>query len=153
RMGAPVAFVALSAIITASAAIGGKLRIQPKANDTSWTTPPFLWGALVEKPGGRKSPVINEVTKPLRNVDDHWSRADMPKRQAWESESRKRKKDASPLGPRPKLRRAMLNSFTSESLRDVLADNPRGVLVAVDEVTGLICGLDQYKSSGGSDRA
>lgn len=153
RMGAPVAFVAASAIAVASAAVGGQVRIQPKAQDTRWTVPPFLWVVLVEDPGGKKSPVISSATAPLVVVDSRWAAADMPKRQAWEIESRKRKKDAPPPTARPRLRRAVVDSFTVESVRDVLADNPRGVLVSADELSGLISGLDQYKSAGGSDRA
>lgn len=153
RMGAPEAFLAIGAIITASAAIGGQMRLQPKAQDTRWTVPPFLWGVIVEPPGGRKSPVISSAIAPLGRVDSRWAAADIPKRQAWEIESKKRKKDASAPTARPRLRRAVVDSFTVESARDVLADNPRGVLVSADELSGLISGLDQYKSAGGSDRA
>lgn len=153
RMGAPVASVAFGAIVVASAAIGGKLRIQPKAHDTGWQVPPFLWGILVEEPGGKKSPIISAVTAPLNNVDARWAKVDVPKRNAWDLEARKRKKDAPTLAPRPRVRRAVVDSFTVEGLRDVLADNPRGVLVSADEVTGLIGSLDQYKTAGGSDRA
>jgi len=153
RMGASEAFFAIGAVVTASGAIGGKVRIQPTANNTGWTLPAFFWGALVEKPGGKKSPVLKEVTKPLRNVDGRWARIDIPKRQAWDVASRKRKKDETVAGPRPRIRRALVNAFTLEGMRDVLADNPYGVLAAVDEATGLVCGLDQYKAHGGSDRA
>ena len=153
RMGAPPAFLAIAAIVTASAAIGGQIRLQPKAQDTRWTVPPFLWGVIVEPPGGRKSPVIASAVAPLARTDARWAAADMPKRQAWEIGARKRKKDAPVTSPRPRLRRAMVDSFTVESVRDVLADNPRGVLVSADELSGLISGLDQYKAAGGSDRA
>ena len=150
----PVAFVALGAIVTASAAIGGKLHIQPKARDTGWKVPPFLWGLLVEDPGGKKSPVMSAVTTPLQQLDTRGrANTDIPKRQAWELKNKRRKKDAPPPGPRPRVRRAMADSFTVEALRDVLVDNPGGVLVNADEITGLIGGLDQYKSGGGSVRA
>lgn len=153
RMGAPVAFLAASAVAVASAAVGGQVRIQPKAQDTRWTAPLFLWVALIESAGGKKSPVISSATAPLVGVDSRWAAADMPKRQAWEIEARKRKKDSPAATPRPRLRRAVVDSFTVESVRDVLVDNPRGVLVSADELSGLIGGLDQYKASGGSDRA
>lgn len=153
RMGAPVAFVAASAVAVASAAVGGQVRIQPKAQDTRWLVPPFLWVALIESPGGKKSPVISSATAPLVGVDSRWAAADMPRHQAWEIEARKRKKDAPTATPRPRLRRAVVDSFTVESVRDVLADNPRGVLISADELSGLIGGLDQYKAAGGSDRA
>jgi len=152
RMGVPEAFLALSALTTLSAAVGGQVRIQPKEHDTTWTEPAFLWGLLVEDPGGKKSPVISSATRPLVQLDGELAAADMPKRQAWETEAKKRKKDA-PLTPRPRVRRAVVNSFTVEGLRTVLTDNPRGVFVVADEVSGLICGMDQYKQKAGADRA
>lgn len=153
RVGAPPVFVALGAVIVASAAVGGAIRIQPKAWDTKWRERPFLWGLLVENPGGKKSPIMAAVSEPLSELDARRSKEDTPKRQAWEIANRKRKKDAPPLGPAPRIRRSMVDSFTLEAMRDVLADNPRGLFVQADEVTGLIGSLDQYKAGGGSDRA
>lgn len=153
RMGVPEAFVAVGAVVTASAAVGGKLRIQPKARDSGWQVPAFLWGLIVEDPGGKKSPVMAAVTAPLAQLDTRRASVDIPKRQAWEVESRKRKKDAPAVGQRPRIRRSTVDSFTVEALRDVLVDNPKGVLVSADEITGLIGGLDQYKGGLGSDRA
>jgi hypothetical protein len=43
--------------------------------------------------------------------------------------------------------------MTMEALaQDVLADNPRGVLLMYDELAGLIGSLDAYKSNRGKDR-
>jgi len=153
RMGAPVPFTALSAIVTLSAAIGGSIQIQPKANDTSWTEYPFLWGLLVENPGGKKTPVMSAVTAPLVRLDARRSAQDVPKRQAWEMAAKSRKRGEPPSGPPPRLRRSSVDSFTGEALRDVLAANPKGVLVVADELTGTLAGLDQYKTRGGSERA
>jgi hypothetical protein len=153
RMGVPVAFAALGAVVVSSAAIGGTIRIQPKALDTGWTQPPFLWGLLVENPGGRKSPLMSAVASPLEKLDARRAKEDLPKLQEWERANRKRGKDAPPVTAKPRLRRGSVDSFTVEGLREVLADNPKGVLVSADEITGLIGGLDQYKSGGGSDRA
>ncbi len=153
RMGAPPIFVAVGCVVVASAAIGGTTRIQPKANDTGWTEPPFLWGLLVEEPGRKKTPVMGAVATPLARLDGRRSAVDIPRRQAWDAENRRRKKDAPPPGPAPRVRRSVVDGFTVEALREILADNPKGVLVSADEVTGLIGGLDQYKAGGGSDRA
>ena len=37
--------------------------------DTGWKVPAFLWGLLVEDPGGKKSPVMSAVTTPLQQLD------------------------------------------------------------------------------------
>lgn len=153
RMGVSAAFTAAAALATASAAVGGQIRLQPKERDSGWTVPAFLWTVIVEDPGGKKSPVIAEMATPLTDLDAEWARDDLPKRQRWEFEAKKRGAKIAPMGPRPVMRRKLVDSFTTEALRDVLADNPRGVLVSADEITGLIGGLDQYKPTGGSDRA
>lgn len=151
RMGVPAVFIAAGAIAVASAAIGGTLRIQPQGRDTSWTEAPFLWVVLVENPGGKKSPAIKAVTAPLARVDSGWAASDIPRRTQWDIESKKRKKDALPQGPRPRVRRAVVSGFTVEAFRDVLVENPRGCMVVVDELLGFVDGANQYKG-GGSDR-
>lgn len=153
RMGVAVAFAALGAVVTTSAAVGGRIRIQPKERDTGWTEPPFLWGLLTEAPGGKKSPVMSAVVAPLMKLDDRRATVDIPRRDAWDLANKARKKEAAPLGPRPRLRRSVVGSFTVEAMREILVDNPKGALVAADEITGLIGGLDQYKAGGGSDRS
>jgi hypothetical protein len=153
RMGVPVAFTAAGAVATASAAVGGSICLQPKAHDHEWTVPPYLWFLLVEDPGGKKSPVISQMVGPLVKLDSRRAAVDVPQRNQWEFDNKNRKKSGVPLTPRPPLRRSVVDSFTVEGLRDVLVDNPKGVLVSADEITGLIGGLDQYKAGGGSDRA
>jgi hypothetical protein len=154
RMGVPVIYAAMGALVTVSAAVGGGIRIQPKARDTGWKQGPFLWAVIVEEPGGKKTPLLEEVVAPLRELDDRRAKEDVPRRNEWELRSkRQRAKDAVPPGPRPKLRRSVVDGFTVEALRDILVDNSKGVLVSADEITGLISGLDQYKAGGGSDRA
>jgi hypothetical protein len=155
RMGVPVAFAAMGAVVTASGAIGGAIRLQPKARDTGWTVPPFIWGLLVEDPGGKKSPIMAEAMRPLDKLDERRAREDIPRRKEWEHrKSKARGKNAPEPGPRPRLRRSKFDSFTVEGLRDMLEENPKGGLVGADEVTGLIGGMDQYKAKGsGSDRA
>ncbi len=96
---------------------------------------------------------MSAATSPLLRLDSRRSAQDVPKRQAWEIAAKKQKRGEPPLGPAPRVRRSLVDSFTVEGLRDVLAANPKGVLVAADEVTGVLSGLDQYKSRGGSDRA
>jgi len=58
-----------------------------------------------------------------------------------------------PIPPtRPVLHRIVVDDATTESLALILADNPRGLLVAKDELTALMASLNQYKSGKGTDR-
>jgi hypothetical protein len=53
---------------------------------------------------------------------------------------------------RPILSRGVIDDFTTESLAPLLTDNPRGLLVTKDELSGLMGSLNQYRSGKGADR-
>lgn len=153
RMGAPAAFAAGAAIATLSAAIGSKHRIQPKAFDTSWTEPAFLWLAIIEEPGGKKSPLISAATAPLSKLDAERAKEDGKAWAEWnERKSKRRARDEPGPGSEPRIRRHVVESFTMEALTNVLKSNTSGVLVRQDELTQLIGALDAYKTAKGSDR-
>lgn len=158
RMGASMAFVAGGALAVLSAAIGGGIRIQPKAFDTGWREAPFFWVVSIAPPGAKKSPALSEVVAPLRRLDIQRIEEDARKLAAWDeaqrANRRKPEKSETPTaGPRPRLRRAIVENATVEALANILADNPKGVLWIADEWAGMIGGLGQYKQGGGSDRA
>jgi hypothetical protein len=151
RMGAPTAYATIAALATVSGAIGSKLKIQPKQHDTTWTEPAFLWFAIVEEPGGKKSPVIAAATAPLSTVDAQHAREGAKAWDEWADRKSQRKK-GEPSEPEPKLKRNVVEGFTMEALTGVLAENPNGVLVRQDELTQLIGSFDAYKANKGSDR-
>ena len=152
RVGAPPAFAVVSALAAISGAIGSKLRIQPKEFDSGWTEPAFLWFGIVEAPGGRKSPIIAQATAPLSAADARKAKQDREAWAQWDARKRATKRGQSFDEPEPKIRRHVVDNFTVEALGGVLADNPAGVLVSVDELTGLIGSFDAYKSNRGGDR-
>ncbi|MGD9578457.1 MAG: DUF3987 domain-containing protein, partial [Syntrophorhabdus sp.] len=49
---------------------------------------------------------------------------------------------------KPKLTQYLASDCTVEALGDIFADNPRGLVLCQDEISGLILGLDQYKARG-----
>jgi hypothetical protein len=46
----------------------------------------------------------------------------------------------------------VVEDTTVEALAAALEDNPRGVLLARDELSAFVRGMDQYKNHRGSDR-
>src|SRR5262249_30237441 len=55
-------------------------------------------------------------------------------------------------GEEPILKRIVSTDPTTEALGLVLAQNPRGMIVAPDEMTRWVMSMDQYKGGKGGDR-
>ena len=51
------------------------MRIQPRLNDTGFTTSAGVWTVLVAAPGSAKSPMISAATEPLDKLDREAVRA------------------------------------------------------------------------------
>ena len=64
RIGAPLDFFAVAAMVLASSLVGRRLGIYPKRHD-DWLVIPNLWGALIGLPSSMKSPALAEVMKAL----------------------------------------------------------------------------------------
>jgi putative DNA primase/helicase len=166
RMQVPLDFPAVAAIATLAGVTNRRAVIQPKRNDNTWTVVPNLWGGIVAPPGMLKSPVLTCMTQPARAIESEWRKAHEFKEQlylsglesqkleiaAWEQEFKKaaKKKDSKerPAKPestlaQPTLRRLVTSDATFESLHHVLSENPAGLFVIRDELTGWLAGLER----------
>ena len=68
RMQCPLDFLAASAICGLSGLIGAGCGIRPKQLD-NWTVVPNLWGGLIGRPGSKKTPAMNAVLRPIRELE------------------------------------------------------------------------------------
>lgn len=151
------AAVALPAITTISAAIGNARRLRLKKR---WLEPSVIWGAIVGKSGSRKSPA-NELTlgylEQWEAEQEKWYGADMAEYErhdhAFQVVFAKWKKAAQGEPPekphKPVLKRIIVHDATVEALGQRFANNPRGLLLNRDELSGFFGGMDCYKSSAG----
>jgi len=171
RMQVPVDFPAVVSVATLAGVCGRRATIRPKAQDDSWEVIPNLWGAIVADAGMMKSPVIKAVTAPAQVVEKKW-RASFEEDHArykenlekWNIEKavsdevykkayRARIKseevqlvDRPPLSPKPKppaQKRLMTTDATPESLHKLLEQNPAGIFVLRDELTGWLANLER----------
>jgi putative DNA primase/helicase len=169
RMQTPLDFPAAVAIVSLAGAVGRRARIQPKAADSSWIVVPNLWGGIVAPPGQLKSPIITAMTSPLHAIERGW-RGDHEKaledhRQAaeehklrysaWQEKFKAAAKKGlagpdrcEPAPLPPTMRRLILNDATAEKLHEIMAENPAGVLVIRDELTGWLAQLEKQGREG-----
>lgn len=170
RMQVPLDYPAVAAVLCLAGATNRRATIQPKAVDTSWTVVPNLWGGIVAPPSLMKSPVINEITRPLAKIEADW-RAEFDsavscheqqkeeselKRAAWREQFKAAQKSGQGTPERPKddsmaepvCRRLITQDATAEKLHEILRDNPAGVLVVRDELSGWLATLDKQGREG-----
>ncbi len=149
------------------AAIGGTRRLIVKPG---WPEQPNLYLLVVGASGSKKSPAASFVSRfaearSRQFVDDYSSKVKEYEslHSGYEDDlsdyrSHRRRHPGSPTsGNRPQapdkpiLSRAIVDDTTVEALQRTLYENPRGVVMHRDELTGLLQGLNQYKGGRGSD--
>ena len=152
--------------------VGRQVTIRPKREDT-WTVVPNLWGAVVGLPGVLlKTPAIKEPLDLLERLEIEAKERYEGDRSEYEAgcliaderkklrrddvrQALKDQKDATELALEaiyepagPVRRRYIVNDTTVEKLGETLAENPNGVLVFRDELTGLLKSLDKDGQEG-----
>jgi hypothetical protein len=164
-IGCDPSYLALPLLVTAGAAIGNTRRLELKRG---WTAPPILWGAIVGESGTAKTPAFKLVMQPVREsqrkaLERHaeamkqyegdlarWEK-DMA---AWKRD-RKTSNDPPAKPDAPQAERFIVSDTTVEALAPILLANPRGLLLARDELAGWIGSFDRYAGKGkaGADAA
>ncbi len=180
RMPVPIEFVAATGIAALGSVVGTRCAILPKRRDL-WTIVPNTWCAIVGAPSAKKSPAIAAAVKPLDVLSTRESRnnskdlqnyeamlvVQQAREEAIQARIRAAAKDSQKGDPEelarellqlkqtgvspPAKRRYKSNDCTIEKLGEILQDNPLGVLVLRDELTGLLASMDKAGHEG--DRA
>ena len=115
-------FIATAMISAVSAALGGTYRIRIKGE---WQSNAALYIILVGRPGLGKTPPLEAAYRPIRKHDYALFKAYEAGLEAW--------KAAGEIGKKPVLRRTVVSDFTPESLLLTHNNNPRSVVILVDE--------------------
>lgn len=168
---APPDYVAAALLSVSGALIGNTRWASPWEG---WAEPPVIWAMAIGLPSMNKSPGLDAVLTPLKRMErearasvesdlSEWrDRAEVAKlaEQTWKEAARAAlksgedmpaKPEATNPGPEPVLPRFALTDTTVEKLGVIIAGQPRGALLARDELSGWLMGMTRY-SGGGSDR-
>jgi hypothetical protein len=163
RMQCPPDFPAVGAMIVLASLIGRKVGIFPKVHDV-WFVIVNLWGLIVGRPSEMKTPVLNEITKPLKQLEVEAKKVFLEVEKEYEAtKSRakiqqelvmaKAKKELKSgksttlvdqlfleldksIGEFPTRKRYIVNDATVEKLGILLNENPNGLLLIRDEISG-----------------
>lgn len=168
--GAPPDYVIASLLSVCGSLIGNTRWSSPWSG---WAEPPVVWSVLIGNPSAGKSPAMDAVLVPLKRVEremreeahsdlSEWrAKAEVAKlaESAWKEsvkaaikagdEPPQRPSSADP-GAEPHMPRLAVSDATVEKLAVIMAGQPRGTLMARDELAGWLGNMSRY--SGGSDR-
>ena len=128
-----IEFIATSMLSAVSAALGGTYRIRIKGD---WQSNGALYIILVGRPGLGKTPPLEAAFRPIRKHDYALFKAYAVEMEAW--------KAAGENGKRPVLKRTIVSDFTPESLLLTHNNNPRSVVILVDEIMGMFNSANRY---------
>lgn len=168
--GTPVDYVALALLSTASAVIGNARWAAPWEG---WKEPPVLWAMLVGDPSAGKSPALDAVLDPVKEIERALSETYRAERRNWEgkdeiaalalaqwkADAKKAmaegveapaKPSAAEAGAPPIRERISISDVTTEKVASLLAASWRGLLLSRDELSGWLGSMDRY--NGGGDR-
>src|SRR5690606_25360558 len=134
---------------------------------------PNLWGVIIGPPSSMKSPALRDGLRPLKDIAAQTTNdyeADRLKREAeasiLDAQIKRLLREAHGTAPRPTLaqeiaeaneklerlrrpaRRFITNDPTVEMLTELLRDNPSGLLLVRDELTGLLDSFDKKGREG-----
>jgi hypothetical protein len=133
------------------------VKINPKRNDTRWTEPVILWGVVVGDSGSGKTPMYQAAFKPIEDADLHDYNMYKLKLADWQCDydAATPQERKAMLATRPKAQHRLISNSTTEAIFQACeqAYPARSVTMGVDELAGLIKGMNQYKGGEGSDRA
>lgn len=168
RTQCPVEYSAVASMVVVATVVGAKYAISPKRND-NWIVAPNLWGTLIGPPSAMKSPPLKEAIRPViwlekENLDFVQEQMDEQKliaalsksvekevkqeaealfKEGLREEALEKMRSAKAEAPTFDSKRYIVNDATVEKLGELLNENPNGMLLLRDELSGFLSRLSR----------
>lgn len=136
-----VDMIATPALAAASAAIGASRKIRIK---DSWMEPAALFVAVVAPTGSLKTPAVTKALFPVFEQERRFEQAVVEQKAKDKAEGKEPEECRAP--------RTYTSDVTVEGLGQLFQENPRGLLLYRDELSGWVQSMDQYRNGKGGDR-
>jgi hypothetical protein len=133
----PVDYLAVPALVLAGGAIGMSVNLDMT---NVWRAQPHLYAMIVGPPGSTKSPALDLMGRPFREID-----------RELDDEYKAALANWMPDDPRPIQRHLLVDDATREAIGALHAENPRGLIHLRDESVAWVKALDAYRQGRGGD--
>ncbi len=163
-LGCDESYIALPLLAVLASAVGNTRRIKLK---NSWCEPCVFWAVIIGESGTLKSPAMDLALEVLNSLQDQAFRdyeeafrkheLSLINHEAalkeWKTQGRKRLEPPPESPEEPIAERFVCEDTTVEAIAVLLLNQPRGILMKRDELSGWINSFDAYKSARGADVA
>jgi len=149
KMSLNLDFMASSMLWVGSVCIGNYIKMHAKR---TWSEKPIVWIAIVGKPGSSKTPSLDAVAAPLREINSSlFSRYQKEKKkfEAYDALSEAEKKNETKVD-KPIQTQLIVNDTTLEALLQLHAERDSCVALEKDELHGWLLDMNKYRE--GSDK-
>lgn len=141
-------YAATAFTVTSGGLIGRSVHLKMRASN-SWVEAGNCWGMLVGAPSAKKSPMLRQIFKLLEPLNRRAKERFSLESSAYKARKRaaeKAKEEFDELPPN--LRRYTTDDITTPKLRELMAGNPRGLILKNDELKGQLERLDKQGNEG-----
>lgn len=140
-----LASLILSAIATA---VGNSCQIRIKGE---WKTSPMLYMILIGRPGLGKTPPLGYIYSPINERDDEMFEKYVKEWDSYQqtlASSKKKHSDDEETEhiKQPHLVTTVISDFTPEAMLSIHQDNPRGIVLMVDEILSMFNSVKRYNA-------
>lgn len=144
--GFPLDYYGLGFLTSAATVLGNAFEAQFMG---TWTAKAILYGAIVGHASVGKTHALNTCMKPVYKIENDFRSNNKVSisnyRKAMSSWERDKVKDHAAKPEEPGQNEIYINEFTIEAVFKSLRDNPKGLLMFKDELSGWINGMNQYR--------
>lgn len=132
--------------------IGNSNRIQLRSD---WEEPSVIWATHLADSGSMKSPATDNAVAPVQELQQQAFQEYGQELQEYKEQLRLLKANKGEGGEsppdKPICKRFIVTDTTVEALVERLQENPRGLLLASDELAAWLLAMNQYKGGRGAD--
>ena len=136
-------FVAAIVLSVYAAGIGNSCYINIKG---AWVSCSALYMLLVGRPGLGKTPPLSYLYTPIRDFDDQMLDKALKEYELYQKQQENKGSDGTGQLEKPRLRQTIISDFTQEAMLSIHYDNPRGIVLYVDEVISLFNSVNRYSA-------
>ena len=142
--------VAVPMLSVLGAAIGASRVVEVKPGFTQYA---ILWTGTIAESGAGKSPALGAAVGPYYRLEEFHHDLHTEDCERIRQAHENLPGDGQSEPEFPPLPRFVIGDTTVEALAPVLQQNPQGLLLSADELSGWFGSLNQYKGGKGADRS